>query len=68
MPLGEESEAYALDILSGDAVVRSFRPMRRAIYASADEIADFGAHPASLQVRVAQLSDWSGRALRRSRP
>src|SRR6185437_1288904 len=44
VPLGEDSEQYAVDILSGDEVVRTLNvtvPM--ALYAAADELADFGA-------------------------
>ncbi len=57
VPLGEEREAYALDILSGGAVVRSVTcATPQALYASADELADFGIAQPSLHVRVAQLS------------
>jgi hypothetical protein len=57
VPLGEESEAYALDILSGGTVVRSLAcTSSQALYAVADEIADFGAPQTSLHLRVAQLS------------
>jgi hypothetical protein len=57
VPLGEESEAYALDILSGGSVVRSIAcASPQALYAAADELADFGAAQISLHVRVAQIS------------
>lgn len=58
VPLGEEREAYTLDILgSGGAVVRSIQTTApQALYAAADELADFGTPQASLIVRVAQLS------------
>jgi len=58
VPLGEEREAYALAILTAaGAVVRSIDcAAPTALYASADELADFGAPQASLRVRVAQLS------------
>ncbi|MGB3272574.1 MAG: hypothetical protein WBA66_06725 [Xanthobacteraceae bacterium] len=57
VPLGEEVEAYALDILSDGDVVRSLTvETPHALYASAEEIADFGAPQAVLEVRVAQLS------------
>jgi hypothetical protein len=61
VPLGEETEAYVLEILSGGSVVRSIAcdtPM--AVYASADELADFGAPQTSLHVRVAQISSTVG--------
>ncbi len=57
VPLGEETEAYALDILSGGSVVRTIEcGTPQAIYASADELADFGAVQTSLDLRVAQIS------------
>jgi hypothetical protein len=57
VPLGEDSEAYALDILSGGSVVRSIAcSTPEALYADADELADFGAPQGSLHLRVAQVS------------
>jgi hypothetical protein len=62
VPLGEESERYALDVLSGTAVVRTFDATTPSVlYAAADELADFGAAQTSLHVRVAQLSATVGR-------
>lgn len=60
-PLGEDSEAYVVEILSGATVVRRLEvTSSSAIYASADELADFGAPLASLHVRVAQVSGQTG--------
>lgn len=57
VPLGEEDEAYALQILSGAAVVRTIAcNTPQALYAAADELADFGAAQPGLHLRVAQLS------------
>jgi hypothetical protein len=57
VPLGEETEAYALDILSSGVVVRSIACIApQALYAAADELADFGALQTSLHIRVAQIS------------
>jgi hypothetical protein len=62
VPLGEEREAYAVDILSGSAVVRTFNANEPTMhYPAADELADFGAPQASLSVSVAQLSTTVGR-------
>jgi hypothetical protein len=64
VPLGEEREAYSLDVLSGANVVRSLEVTQpAALYATADEIADFGAPQASLSVRIAQLSSAVGRGV-----
>jgi hypothetical protein len=62
VPLGEESEAYALDILSGGSVVRSITcAVPQALYAAAYELTDFGAVQTSLHVRIAQISATVGR-------
>jgi hypothetical protein len=62
VPLGEDSEAYAVEILLGATVVRSLAATQpSALYAAADELADFGTPQASLAVRIAQLSATVGR-------
>ena len=61
VPLGEDSEAYRIDILAGSTVKRSIAcTTPQAMYAAADEIADFGAPQASLHLRVAQMSGTVG--------
>ncbi len=61
VPLGEEIEAYTLDILNGGTLVRSIAcTTPSALYAIADEIADFGIMQARLTVRVAQISSTIG--------
>jgi hypothetical protein len=62
VPLGEDSEQYAVDILSGTRVVRTLTVTTpTALYAAADELADFGAPQTSLHVRVMQVSATVGR-------
>lgn len=57
VPLGEASEAYRVEILSGGAVVRAFETAGpEATYPAAAELADFGAAQARLTLRVRQLS------------
>jgi hypothetical protein len=57
VPLGEDAETYRLDIVAAGAVVRSLRcAAPQALYAAADELADFGAAQARLRIRVMQLS------------
>jgi len=64
LPLGEEREAYAVDVLSGTDVMRSYETTGPSLlYPAADEIADFGAPQSSLAVRVAQLSATVGRGI-----
>jgi hypothetical protein len=64
LPLGEEREAYAVDVLSGTDVVRSYQTTEPSLlYPAADEIADFGAPQSSLAVRIAQLSATVGRGI-----
>jgi hypothetical protein len=62
VPLNEEREAYEVDILSDGTVKRTLAAETpSALYAAADEIADFGAPQGSLAVRVVQLSATVGR-------
>ena len=62
VPLGEDFEAYTLEILSGTSVVRSIScSTPAALYASADELADFGAPLSALHGRVSQMSSTVGR-------
>jgi hypothetical protein len=64
VPLGEASEAYEVDILDGSTVLRTLSAgTPAALYAAADELADFGVPQASLRVRVAQLSATVGRGI-----
>ncbi len=62
VPLAEDREAYAVDILSGSIVKRTLDATSPSVlYPSASEIADFGAAQASLTVSVAQVSSSVGR-------
>ncbi len=73
VPLGEESEAYEVDILDGASVARTITAVasaggsavtpgsRQAVYSAADQISDFGAEQATLDLRVYQLSATVGR-------
>jgi hypothetical protein len=57
VPLGEDAESYALSVLNGAAVVRSFAvavPLQ--FYSDAQMISDFGAIAQTLSLRVAQVS------------
>jgi hypothetical protein len=61
IPLAEEREAYLVEIMDGADVIRRAEVAAPAwIYPAADQIADFGAPPASLTVRVAQISSTYG--------
>lgn len=67
VPLGEESERYEVDVLAGATVRRTLRvttPM--ALYAAADELADFGAPQTALSLVVAQVSAAVGRGAARA--
>jgi hypothetical protein len=64
VPLGEDVEQYAVDIFSGSNVIRTLMAVNPSVlYASADEISDFGAAQTSLHVRVTQLSATIGRGI-----
>jgi hypothetical protein len=61
VPLNEAAEAWRVQVLDGGDVVRTLETaVPEALYASADELADFGAPQSSLSVRVAQLSPVAG--------
>lgn len=56
-PLGEESERYAVEIMRDGARLRRLESDRpEALYAAADEAADFGLPQTALDLRVAQIS------------
>ena len=62
VPLGEDSESYEIDVLSGSTVMRTLHATTpSALYAAADETADFGGPQSSLAVRVYQMSATVGR-------
>ncbi len=66
VPLGEETERYEIDVLqSGDVVRTLTSDAPLALYAAADELADFGAPQGTLALRVAQMSATVGRGFAR---
>jgi hypothetical protein len=65
VPLAEAAEAYRVEITSGPDVIRVINAgSPAATYAAADQTTDFGALPASIIVRVAQLSSTYGAGVR----
>ena len=64
VPLGEAAEAYQVAILDGATVVRTLSAATpAAVYLEADQIADFGAPPSTIRVRVSQVSPTEGPGL-----
>ena len=62
VPLGEDSENYAVEILDGDTVIRTLSVSTPSvIYTAAEQAADFGTPPPTVTVRVCQLSASYGR-------
>jgi hypothetical protein len=62
VPLGEDSEAYEVDIMNGAGVVRTLTSSTPAVtYTAAQQTADFGAPQSSYTVRVYQISASYGR-------
>jgi hypothetical protein len=62
VPLGEEREAYEVDILAAGAVKRTLRADTPAVlYPAADELADFGAPQTVVSLRIFQMSATVGR-------
>jgi hypothetical protein len=67
VPLGEDSETYEVDILGGETVKRTiFASTPNAVYASADQIADFGGPQAAVSVKVYQTNMLFGRGAARA--
>jgi hypothetical protein len=67
VPLGEEREAYEIDILDGTTVKRTLSVTSPTVlYSAADQTTDFGAPQPSLTVRIAQLSASRGRGQART--
>lgn len=57
VPLGEETEAYRLEIRAGSTVRRVIETTSpTALYTAAQQTADFGALPATLSLSVAQVA------------
>jgi hypothetical protein len=64
VPLGEERESYEIDVMAGTSVVRTLTADGpSALYAAADEIADFGATQPSVSIAVYQTSTTIGRGI-----
>jgi hypothetical protein len=64
VPLDATPEAYAVTILAGPTPVRTISAQApSAVYAAADQIADFGSLPAAFTFTVAQLSPTLGPGL-----
>jgi len=57
VPLGEEREDYRIDILAGETLKRSlFSAASSLLYASSDEMQDFGGPQTSLSLSIRQIS------------
>lgn len=66
VPLGEDAERYAVDILKDGAVLREFSTGEASLlYPAALEAADFSAPQTMLDLRIAQMSAVAGRGFAR---
>lgn len=66
-PLGEATESYSIDILSGATVVRTISASSQTTtYTAAQQVTDFGSAQASITGRVYQVSATVGRGTARS--
>lgn len=62
IPLGEESEAYEVDIYSGGVLKRTLTASTTSlIYPAAAELVDFGVAQSALDVSIVQMSALAGR-------
>jgi hypothetical protein len=61
-PVGETTEAYEIDVMSGSVVKRTITSTTTAFtYSAADQTTDFGSAQASITFRIYQLSAVVGR-------
>jgi len=61
VPLGEASEVYQVDIFDGPDVVRTLAVTSpSAVYAAAEQTADFGGLPSTIAVAISQVSPTEG--------
>jgi hypothetical protein len=61
-PLGETTESYEVDIMSGATVKRTLTSSTQSVtYTSAQQVTDFGSAQSTVSVRVYQLSSVTGR-------
>lgn len=62
VPVGESSEQYEIDVMNASAVVRTISTTTTsAIYTTAQQTADFGTIPATVTLRIYQMSEAVGR-------
>jgi Putative phage tail protein len=62
VPLGEASEQYEIDIMSGTTVKRTIAATSEsAVYSAADQTTDFGSAQPSIEVNIYQISAKVGR-------
>jgi hypothetical protein len=67
VPLGEDAETYEVDILDGASLKRTISASApRVVYASADQIADFGSVQSAVSVKVYQTNTLFGRSVPRA--
>ena len=67
IPLGEDTEQYVVEVLSGDTVVWQIQCLEPAVlYPSVEETVGFGGPQAVLRLRIAQLSSIAGPGFERS--
>ena len=61
-PVGEATQAFEVDVLDGETVVRTIETATEAFsYSAADQTTDFGSPQSSITFRIYQLSETVGR-------
>ena len=62
IPLGEEAERYAVDILGSGNIIRTIEAtMPQAVYSASDQITDFGSVQSQITVQISQISALVGK-------
>jgi hypothetical protein len=66
-PLGEETEAYEIDVMNGSTVARTISATTSsATYTATDQTTNFGSPQSSLSIRIYQISAAVGRGQQRA--
>ena len=67
VPLGEDSELYEVDVLSGATVVRTISTTTPEInYTAAEQTTDFGSPQSAISIEIFQISGTAGRGFKRA--
>jgi hypothetical protein len=62
VPLGETTESYSIDIMSGTTVIRTLTSITPTVtYSAANQVTDFGSTQSEILINIYQISSTVGR-------